>query len=115
MDNGGIVLLIGFIGVLLGSITSIVVILIQSWYENKRSLTQKAIDLAIEDYRVSNEHAKLTNGSVFPLSLYVHYHTRIMEYAIKGELTKENLQLIGKEQDELRQLMIDDTKRLKGE
>jgi len=115
MENVFIPLISGLVGVIIGSLTSIVTIIIQARNENKRSLTKNAVELALEDYRISAEHAKLHGTALFPLSLYIHYHVRIMEYANKGQLTKENLDKIGKEQDELREVMIEDTKRIKSE
>ena len=115
MDNVLIPLLSGLVGVIIGSFTSIITIIIQARNENKRALTKNAVELALEDYRISTEHAKLHGSAVFPLSLYIHYHVRIMEYANKGQLTKENLNKIGLEQDELREVMIADTKRMKSE
>lgn len=115
MENIFVPLISGFVGVIIGSLTSIVTIIIQARNENKRALTKNAVELALEDYRITIEHAKLHGTGVFPLSLYIHYHVRIMEYANKGQLTKENLNKIGVEQDELREVMIEDNWRMKSE
>jgi len=113
MENIIIPLISGLVGVIIGSLTSIITIIIQAKNENKRALTKNAVELALEDYRLATEHAKLHGTAVFPLSLYIHYHVRIMDYANKGELTKEALNKINIEQDELRQVIIDENKKMK--
>lgn len=113
MYNIYIPLLSCLVGVIIGSLTSIITVIIQARNENRRAQAKNAVELALEDYRISTEHAKLYGTAVFPLSLYIHYHVRIMEYANKGELTKENLKKIDIEQDELIEVMIPDTNRMK--
>ena len=115
MDSILVPQLSGLVGVILGSLTSIITIIIQARNENKRAISKNVVELALKDYEITTEHAKTHGNTVFPLSLYVHYHTRIMAYIIKDQLNKENLEKISLEQDELRELYTADTKRKKTE
>jgi hypothetical protein len=81
------------VGVLIGSITPIVNGWMQARFEHRRERMRLATQLAIEDYRVAMEKAK--NGRpgtlVPPLSLFVVYHTLLLERIASGkQLTPED-------------------------
>lgn len=105
MENIILPLLIGVVGAIIGSLTSLITIFVQSHYEKKRALVNNSVELALEHYKIAFETAKSRGDQIYPLSLYLHYHVRVMEYAVKKKLSKEALLQIDKEQKELKEVM----------
>jgi hypothetical protein len=86
MENVYLPLISGLIGAVIGSLSSILVMLIQSHYQAKRELTNHGIQIAFQDYKTQLEHAK-PGTKAQPISLFVHYHTKMIRLAAKGKLT----------------------------
>lgn len=86
MENVYLPLISGLIGAVIGSLSSILVMLIQSHYQAKRELINQGIQIAFNDYKTQLEHAK-PGAIAQPISLFVHYHTKMIRLASKGKLT----------------------------
>ena len=101
MENVYLPLISGLIGALIGSLSSILVMLIQSHYQNKRKLINHGVQIAFQDYKSQLENAK-PGTKVVPISLFIHYHTKMISLASKGKLTPTALEELD---DELKALM----------
>lgn len=89
-------------GAIIGSGASILAIVIQSRYQNRRELYKVATEAAMEDHKQAMEAAKAIQGAwVAPLSAFMYFHIRFMELAAKNELTKNALLQLKDERDEL--------------
>jgi hypothetical protein len=101
-------LLAALAGAIIGSVSSVIVIVIQAWITNRRELMRQAVDLAIEDYRGSLELAKLMPGrslNLAPLDVYLHHHAQVLRALVKGDFTAETLAHIKKSNDSLMAVM----------
>jgi len=67
--------------------------LIQSNYQAKRELINHGIQIAFQDYKTQLENAK-PGTKVQPISLFVHYHTKMIRLAVKGKLTPTALEAL---------------------
>jgi len=92
-----------FLGAIIGAAISLLGLLIQQWFQNKRDRVRIAADLAMKDYQNDLEIAKNTEGgrTVAPVSSYVIYHARILEALSKGKINSEEIKKITKERDDI--------------
>lgn len=89
------------LGAIIGSVISLLGLLIQQWFQNKRDRVRVASELAIKDYQNDLEIAKNTEGGrdVAPISAYVIYHAMILEALSKGTINSEEIKKITKKRD----------------
>jgi len=92
-----------FLGAIIGSAASLLGLLIQQRYQNKRERLRIAADLAMKDHQQDMELAKNTEGggAVAPISVYVIYHARLLEELAKSKVTSEKIKELTKERDEI--------------
>jgi hypothetical protein len=89
-------------GALIGSATSIITIWIQGRRDERRHLREKAVELALSDYKYRSDVISKIGGSLYPISLHFAYHLELLEEASKGKLTPEAMQRISDNHTALR-------------
>jgi len=97
MEDQYISLISGLIGAVIGAAASVITIIVQSHYQNKREMTKEAIALALQDWKTRLE----IGGTALPLVAFISYHTKLIALAEKGELTPEAIKLLSKEQTDI--------------
>lgn len=92
MDHALLAALSALGGALIGGGASVVTILIQARYQNRRELRRMAVDAGIEDHRLGYEIGKLHPGATLaPLSAYIHFHARYLDLLEEGDVTPEKV------------------------
>ena len=101
-------------GPIIGSLTSVFIVVVQTRSERRRDRIRLAVQAAIEDHKRLFEMAEKTGTDqiIQPLSSYIHYHARILDLLEKGHLTVDALREINKQQHELTKLAEDTFKDL---
>jgi hypothetical protein len=84
-------LIAGFVGILVGAISSVAVIFIQQRYQSKREKMKLASEMALEDYKVHVELLKSRGGSILPISVYQYFHYEILSSLENGSLDAEKM------------------------
>src|SRR5258708_1070868 len=80
MDNIYLPLISGLVGALIGSASSILVMLIQPHHQTKRELLKHGGQIALEEYKLRVEHAN-RNMRLAPISLWIRYHLKMIKLA----------------------------------
>jgi hypothetical protein len=102
MDTIWIPLLSALFGALIGSGTTIMSIVVQNHFQNKRENTKLAFEAAIQDYKTAAELVKTIKPAYLsPLAAYVCYHSKLIDLALEKRLTKESLNKLDEEMDQL--------------
>src|SRR5690242_6946968 len=99
MDPQYIALVAGIIGAIVGAAASVLTVLIQGRYQFKRDLAIEAIRLALEDWKTRIALSQKQGGNEAPLSVYIHYHTRVIDLARRGKITPEEMSKVQAEQE----------------
>jgi hypothetical protein len=102
-------LITGLVGALIGSITSVIIITVQSHYQNKKVSQQLAVNSAIEEYKT---HVGVTPGDgsgIYPLSLYIWYKAETIKLLDKNNLTPKSLIKLNEKYDELKKVIEDNS------
>jgi len=96
-------LLSALAGAVIGASASILTILINSYYENKRHETQIAYSSAVEDLKTAYAAAEAVNrgGNVAPFECFLWHHMEFMKLTRKGKLTPESLKALKTEAEVL--------------
>ena len=96
-------------GAIIGSFTSVFIVVVQTRSERRRDRIRLAVQAAIEDHKRVFEMAEKigTDNIVQPLSSYIHYHARILDLLEKGHLTVDALRELNKQQHKLTKLAED--------
>jgi hypothetical protein len=95
MDPIYVPLLSALGGAIIGSAVSIATIVVQAKIGDRRERIRQATMLALEDLKLRLAHGY--TGTVFPISIYLHYQLAILDAAEKNELTPERIQQIDAE------------------
>jgi hypothetical protein len=87
-------------GALIGALSSILTLLIQSHYQTNREMKKLAIEFAREDFhaRVQDQTGQL---GVLPSSVLIFYYDRLIEIVGRGQLTPESIRRLLREQADL--------------
>ena len=101
-------------GAIIGSLTSVSIVVVQTRSERRRDRIRLAVQAAIEDHKRVFEMAEKTGRDhiIQPLSSYLYYHARILDCLEKGHLTVDALRELNKQQEEFGKLAEDDFKNL---
>lgn len=89
------------VGALIGAAASVVTVIVQSHYQNRRELVKQAASMALEDWKTRLGIVTAKGGSALPLSVFVQYHTKLMELAEQGRITPDSILLLHQEQEDL--------------
>jgi hypothetical protein len=83
-------LLSALTGALIGALSSIATLLLQSHYQTKREMKKLAIEVAIKDFivRVEDKSGKLPQH---PIALLINYYDRTIDLVTKNQLTSERM------------------------
>lgn len=103
----------GLIGALIGAMASVITIIVQSHYQNKREMTKESISLALEDWKARLEIIKLQGGKALPLAVFIHYHTKLLTLAEQGKITPSAIKQLSAEQEELIEAMHEANEKIK--
>ena len=104
-------------GATIASLASIITIIVQNRFErereirqmafeNRRDRTRLATEAGIEDYKQAIGVAQKRGGrsTMTPLSIYIYYHSKILDLIGKGQLTAETFQEANNEMMEIRKV-----------
>jgi hypothetical protein len=98
--NAVYVALVGLAGALIGSLSSIVVMLIQSRVTERRERIRQAMTLALEDLKLQVAHAP-PGTAVFPISIYLYHQMQVLKATEENDLTPDRLRSIANSDDAL--------------
>jgi hypothetical protein len=101
MDQQYVSLLSGLVGALVGAGASVAGIYLQSKYQARRELTQTAVTIALEDWKLRWGAVREQGGVALPLSAFIHYHTRLLDYVVAGRLNADAIRELSAEEDAL--------------
>jgi len=82
-----IALLSGLVGVMIGSLTSIVTLLVQNAYQNRRESQRLIFDTAFKDYELRFRYASKSTPQRASFPVILAYHQRMIELIEKEKLT----------------------------
>jgi hypothetical protein len=85
------------LGALIGAAASILTIIIQQRYQNKRDLLKVASEISLADYKEGCAKAREVLGTMPPISAFVHYHFKVLEHMAEGTFTRETIQKLSTE------------------
>ena len=101
MEPAYIAAIFGLVGALIGSMASVVTMLIQSKIKDRRDRMQQVTSLAIEHYKVALEDTRKRGGGVLPPSAFASYYLQFVELMESGRLNAETLSALNKEQSKI--------------
>lgn len=103
MEQAYIPLFSALAGAFIGAAASVLTILIQSVFQERRDRLRIIADLAMKDHGATVELAKNHDaGAVIPpLAAYVAYHRAVLDIVTRRGLTPEDVVSLAKEQREL--------------
>lgn len=83
-------LIAALVGAIIGSLSSIATLLIQTHYQSQRDFKKLTIEMVMEDlkFRLENESDRIRPASA---PVLVAYHDKIIDLVIKGQLTAERM------------------------
>jgi hypothetical protein len=92
------------VGALIGSLSSIATLLIQSHYQTKREMKKLAIEVALKDFvvRIEDKSGKLPTH---PVAVLINYYDRIIDLVNKNQLTPDSMRALMRQQAELGNLI----------
>jgi len=101
--NVWVPLLSALLGAVIGSLASIISIILQGRFQSKRERRRLAIEAAIQDHKSAVDIATKTPGRRFiaPLSAFIYYHVKLIELIETDRLNDENLQALDKEMERI--------------
>ena len=97
------------LGALIGAAASILTIIIQQRYQNKRELLKVASDLALADYKQRFDVASKIGGNMPPISAFVHYHVKVLEHMAAGTFSRETIEALSRENTDILRAYAEDT------
>jgi hypothetical protein len=98
-------LLSALAGAIIGSLSSIAVILIQANISDRRERLRQAALLAMEEFKIMIEHGQAKK--VLPFSAFLHHHIAIIRAVEKGNLTPEMLRKISAADEEITDVLLE--------
>jgi hypothetical protein len=81
----------GLAGALVGSLTSICTLVVQSFFQNRRESQKLIVETAFRDYELrfrSEAERNKPTTALFPLPVMLVYHQKMIALAEKGRLGK---------------------------
>lgn len=92
--------LAALLGALLGAVASMGAMWIQQRHQTKRDLLKIAAELANEDWKqrfdIQSKHGRV---SMPPVSVFVHYHAKVLEAMANGTYSPELIKKLSEEQE----------------
>jgi hypothetical protein len=108
MDSTYLLLITGFGGVLIGSLSTVATVFLQLRSQDRRERLRQAATLALEEFKV---HVGLAQSggrpNVMPISVLCHFHAEVLAALDRGDLTVETMKGIMQRNGELANLAIE--------
>lgn len=99
--NVYIPLLSALVGALIGAAASVITVIVQAHYQNRRELVKEAVSIALEDWKTRLAILMKEGGGTLPLSVFIQYHTKLIQLAEQGKITPESIRALHDEQEKL--------------
>ena len=96
-------LLIGLVGALIGSGTTIVTLCLKEKWSYKREIRKLALEMARSDYDGQIEVYRDRPNFVTPLPVLVNYYLKLIDHVEKNSVNEELFKVLAKERHDLRQ------------
>ena len=97
--------IIALLGTLVGASATILVTIVQKYYENKKTFREAFINAGIKNWEGSKDMAlaqrDVFSGNLAPLDIFIIHHSKLLKLIEKDEVSVENLEKIQKEIREL--------------
>ena len=89
-------LISGFAGALIGGAVSVVTMWLQQHFQSRRDTARLASEIALRDYEHALELARARGKggrkvTSYPVTLYIAYHTKLLDLIQRRKLTPETL------------------------
>lgn len=94
-------LLSALFGALIGAATSVVTIIVQAHYQNKREMTKEAITLALADWKTRLALISENGGTALLLAVFVQYHSKLIHLAEQGLINPRTIRQLNTDQEQL--------------
>ncbi|SFI39633.1 hypothetical protein [Bradyrhizobium sp. Gha] len=93
MDAGLTAAVFGLVGAMIGSVSSIATMVVQSRYRDKRDRTKQILDVSLAEYSAHLELAKADRAprAVLPITAYVHNNAQLLDALEAGDLTPDRI------------------------
>jgi len=103
MGNDYFAVIIGFIGVLIGSLGSSLMIYIQSKIQDNRERTKLVVNAALEEYKEILNLAKNQPGkhTIMPFTGAIHWYSKIFDMVDKNNFNEKNLKKLFEENNKI--------------
>ena len=103
MNEAYLPAIFGLVGALIGSISTIIVILIQYKIQDKRERTKLVVNAALEEHKALIDLAQKQRGNrtVMPLTGAIHWYSKIFELVDKNNLNTKSLKQLFDENEKL--------------
>lgn len=113
MDPAYVSLISALVGALIGAAASVLTILIQSFFQERRDRLRIIADLAMKDYDSVLDIAKSHCGEAVipPLASYLAYHREVLKILRKRSLTQDDVRKLVEQQ----RLLMTEMQKLQGE
>lgn len=98
-------LLSALAGTIIGSLSSIATIVIQSKFTERRERLRDAESLAMEEYRIMISQS--TSAVIMPYSQFLHHHIALLKAIEDNELTPDRLRQIAAADDAIGDALIE--------
>jgi hypothetical protein len=99
-------LLIGLVGALIGSGTTIITLWLKEKWSYKREIRKLALEMARSDYDGQVEICRNHPNFVTPLPVLVNYYLKLIDHVEKNSVNEELFKVLAKERHDLRQADI---------
>lgn len=106
MDAMYVPLLSALAGAVVGSLSTIVTIIVQGRNESKRQRLRMTMELALEEYKTQLTNAK-PGTSILPMSTYLYHYMQLAKAMEDGDLSPERIKQIYAHNDEFSRTVFD--------
>jgi hypothetical protein len=107
MEPAYVAAIFGLIGALVGSMSSIATMLIQSKVKDKRDRMQQVTSLAIEHYKAIQDDAqKRGKEGALPPAVFVSYYHQLLELIESGKLNPETFSALNAKQSGIEAIVL---------
>jgi hypothetical protein len=107
MEPAYVAAIFGLIGALVGSMSSIVTMLIQSKVKDRRDRMQQVTSLAIEHYKAIQDDAqKRGKDGALPPAVFVSYYHQLPELIESGKLSPEAFSALNAKQSGIEAIVL---------
>jgi hypothetical protein len=107
MEPAYVAAIFGLIGALVGSMSSIITMLIQSKVKDKRDRMQQVTSLTIEHYKAIQDDAqKRAKDGPLPPAVFLSYYHQLLELIESGKLNPETFSALNAKQSGIEAVVL---------